>query len=120
MNADIGLIGLAVMRQNLALNMGDNGFAVVVHNRTTATTDEFIACPAQGTKVIGCHSLEELVNQLKSPRIVMLIVKAGDVVDQYIDKLVPLLSNGDIIVDGGNPQFTDTNRRTATLKDKAR
>ena len=118
MKADIGLIGLAVMGQNLVLNMNDHGYKVAVHNRTSATTDEFLAGPAKGTKVIGAHSLEELVNSLNSPRIVMLMVKAGDVVDQYIDKLVPLLSAGDIIVDGGNSLYTDTNRRTATLKDK--
>jgi 6-phosphogluconate dehydrogenase len=117
MKADIGLIGLAVMGQNLVLNMDDHGYKVAVHNRTAATTDEFLAGPAQGTKVIGAHTLEELVASLKSPRIVMLMVKAGDVVDQYIDKLVPLLSAGDIIVDGGNSLYTDTNRRTATLKD---
>jgi 6-phosphogluconate dehydrogenase len=118
MKADIALIGLAVMGQNLVLNMNDHGYKVAVHNRTSTTTDEFLAGPAKGTQVIGAHSLEELVNSLNSPRIVMLMVKAGDVVDQYIDKLVPLLSAGDIIVDGGNSLYTDTNRRTATLKEK--
>jgi 6-phosphogluconate dehydrogenase len=118
MKADIGLIGLAVMGQNLVLNMNDHGYKVAVHNRTSATTDEFLAGPAKATKVIGAQSLEELVNSLNSPRIVMLMVKAGEVVDQYIDKLVPLLSAGDIIVDGGNSLFTDTNRRTAALKEK--
>jgi 6-phosphogluconate dehydrogenase len=118
MKADIALIGLAVMGQNLVLNMNDHGYKVAVHNRTSTTTDEFLAGPAKGTQVIGAHSLQELVDSLKSPRIVMLMVKAGDVVDQYIDKLVPLLSAGDIIVDGGNSLYTDTNRRTATLKEK--
>jgi len=118
MKADIGLIGLAVMGQNLVLNMNDHGYKVAVFNRTTSAVDEFMAGPAKGTQVIGTHSLEELVNSLASPRIVMLMVKAGDVVDQYIDKLVPLLSTGDIIVDGGNSLFTDTNRRTHTLKEK--
>jgi len=118
MKADIGLIGLAVMGQNLVLNMNDHGYKVAVHNRTSATTDEFLAGPAKDTQITGAHSLEELVNGLNSPRIVMLMVKAGDVVDQYIDKLVPLLSSGDIIVDGGNSLFTDTNRRTAALKEK--
>jgi 6-phosphogluconate dehydrogenase len=118
MKADIGLIGLAVMGQNLVLNMNDHGYKVAVHNRTSATTDEFLAGPANGTQVIGAHSLEDLVNSLKSPRIVMLMVKAGDVVDQYIDKLVPLLAAGDIIVDGGNSLYTDTNRRTVALKEK--
>lgn len=118
MKADIGLIGLAVMGQNLVLNMNDHGYKVAVHNRTRATTDEFLAGPAKGTKVIGAHTLEELVGSLNSPRIVMLMVKAGEVVDQYIDKLVPLLAAGDIIVDGGNSLFTDSNRRTAALKEK--
>jgi 6-phosphogluconate dehydrogenase len=118
MKADIGLIGLAVMGQNLVLNMNDHGYKVAVHNRTSATIDEFLAGPAKDTQVTGAHTLEELVNSLNSPRIVMLMVKAGDVVDQYIDKLVPLLSAGDIIVDGGNSLFTGTNRRTAALKDK--
>jgi 6-phosphogluconate dehydrogenase len=118
MKADIGLIGLAVMGQNLVLNMNDHGYKVAVFNRTTSAVDEFMAGPAKGTQVIGTHSLEELVNSLASPRIVMLMVKAGDVVDQYIDKLVPLLSAGDIIVDGGNSLYTDTDRRTHTLKEK--
>jgi 6-phosphogluconate dehydrogenase len=118
MKANIGLIGLAVMGQNLVLNMNDHGFKVAVFNRTTSTVDEFLEGPAKGTQVVGTHSLEELVDSLESPRIVMLMVKAGDVVDQYIDKLVPLLSAGDIIVDGGNSLFTDTNRRTAALKEK--
>jgi len=118
MKANIGLIGLAVMGQNLVLNMNDHGFKVAVYNRTTSTVDEFLDGPAKGTEVVGTRSLEELVDSLESPRIVMLMVKAGEVVDQYIDKLVPLLSAGDIIVDGGNSLFTDTNRRTASLKEK--
>jgi 6-phosphogluconate dehydrogenase len=115
MKAHIGLIGLAVMGQNLVLNMNDHGFKVAVFNRTTSAVDNFLADAAKGTQVIGTHSLEELVNSLESPRIVMLMVKAGEVVDAYIEKLVPLLSAGDIIVDGGNSLFTDTNRRTAAL-----
>jgi len=118
MKANIGLIGLAVMGQNLVLNMNDHGFKVAVYNRTTSVVDEFLAGPAQGTAVVGTHSLKQLVESLESPRIVMLMVKAGEVVDQYIDKLVPLLSAGDIIVDGGNSLFTDTNRRTLALKEK--
>jgi len=118
MKADIGLIGLAVMGQNLVLNMNDHGFQVAVFNRTTSTVDEFLAGPAKDTQVIGTHSLEELVASLASPRVVMLMVKAGEVVDQYIDKLIPLLSAGDIIVDGGNSLFTDTNRRTQYLQEK--
>ncbi len=117
MKANIGLIGLAVMGQNLVLNMDDHGFRVAVFNRTTSTVDEFLTGPAQNTQVIGTHSLEELVDSLVSPRVVMLMVKAGEVVDQYIDKLVPLLSAGDIIVDGGNSLFTDTNRRTKDLQE---
>ncbi len=116
MKANIGLIGLAVMGQNLVLNMNDHGFKVAVYNRTTSTVDEFLDGPAKDTLVVGTHSLEALVDSLASPRIVMLMVKAGEVVDLYIDKLVPLLSAGDIIVDGGNSLFTDTNRRTADLK----
>ncbi|HAJ71164.1 MAG TPA: phosphogluconate dehydrogenase (NADP(+)-dependent, decarboxylating) [Methylophilaceae bacterium] len=118
MAAHIGLIGLAVMGQNLVLNMNDHGFNVAVFNRTTSVVDEFLNDAAKGTNVIGTHSLEELVESLQTPRIVMLMVKAGDVVDQYIDKLIPLLSEGDIIVDGGNSLFTDTNRRTALLSEK--
>jgi 6-phosphogluconate dehydrogenase len=118
MKANIGLIGLAVMGQNLVLNMNDHGFKVAVFNRTTTTVDEFLEGPAKNTQVIGTHSLEELVDSLESPRIVMLMVKAGEVVDQYIDKLTPLLSAGDIIIDGGNSLFTDTNRRTAALEEK--
>jgi len=118
MKANIGLIGLAVMGQNLVLNMNDHGFKVAVYNRTTSAVDEFLDGPAKNTRIIGTHSLEELIDSLESPRIIMLMVKAGEVVDQYIDKLVPLLSAGDIIVDGGNSLFTDTNRRTLSLKEK--
>lgn len=118
MKANIGLIGLAVMGQNLVLNMNDHGFRVAVFNRTTSTADEFLNGPAKSTQIIGTHSLEDMVNSLESPRIIMLMVKAGVVVDQYIDKLLPLLSSGDIIIDGGNSLFTDTTRRTLSLKEK--
>ena len=118
MKANIGLIGLAVMGQNLVLNMNDHGIKVAVYNRTLSTVDEFLAGPAKDSAVIGTHSLEELVASLEAPRIVMLMVKAGEVVDQYIEKLVPLLEGGDIIVDGGNSLFTDTNQRTARLAEK--
>jgi len=118
MKAQIGLIGLAVMGQNLVLNMNDHGFKVSVFNRTTSVVDEFLNDAAKGTNVIGTHSLEEFVESIQTPRVVMLMVKAGDVVDQYIDKLIPLLSKGDIIVDGGNSLYTDTNRRTATLAEQ--
>lgn len=116
--ADIGLIGLAVMGQNLVLNMNDHGYTVAVYNRTVSKVDDFLAGPASGTKVIGTHSLEEFVQKLKRPRRVMLMVKAGDPVDEFIDLCVPLLEPGDIIIDGGNSLFTDSNRRCKTLKEK--
>jgi len=118
MKANIGLIGLAVMGQNLVLNMNDHGFKVAVFNRTTSKVDEFINGPAKDTEIVGTHSLEELVDNLETPRKVMLMVKAGDVVDHYIEKLLPLLSTGDIIIDGGNSHYLDTNRRTEYLKEK--
>jgi len=118
MKAHIGLIGLAVMGQNLVLNMNDHGFTVAVYNRTTSKVDEFLIGPAKDTAVIGTHSLKELVDSLETPRIIMLMVKAGGVVDQYINDLLPLLSHGDIIIDGGNSLFTDTHRRTQFLKEK--
>ncbi|MBL7202098.1 MAG: decarboxylating NADP(+)-dependent phosphogluconate dehydrogenase [Anaerolineae bacterium] len=116
--ADIGLIGLAVMGQNLVLNMDDHGFTVAVYNRTLARVDEFLEENAKGTKVIGTHSLEELVSVLKSPRRVMLMVKAGDPVDAFIDALIPHLEEGDIIIDGGNSNYNDTIRRTAYVESK--
>lgn len=116
--ADIGLIGLAVMGQNLVLNMNDHGYTVAVFNRTVSKVDDFLAGPAHGTRVIGTHSLEELVGKLKKPCRVMLMVKAGDPVDEFIDLLVPHLEAGDIIIDGGNSLFTDTNRRCRSLKEK--
>lgn len=118
MKANIGLIGLAVMGQNLVLNMNDHGFKVAVYNRTTSKVDEFLTGPASNTAVIGTHSLQELVNSLETPRIIMLMVKAGSVVDQYINDLLPLLSHGDILIDGGNSLFTDTHRRTQFLQGK--
>jgi len=116
--ADIGLIGLAVMGQNLVLNMNDHGYTVAVFNRTVSKVDEFLDGPAKGTKVIGCHTLNEFVQKLKRPRRVMLMVKAGDAVDEFIQHLVPLLERGDIIIDGGNSHFPDTNRRCQYLKNK--
>lgn len=113
--AEIGLIGLAVMGQNLVLNMADHGIRVAVFNRTTSKVDDFIDGPAKGTNIIGAYSLEELVSTLQTPRKVMMMVKAGSVVDSFIDQLLPLLSPGDIIIDGGNSLFTDTNRRTRAL-----
>jgi 6-phosphogluconate dehydrogenase len=116
--ADIGLIGLAVMGQNLVLNMNDHGYTVAVYNRTVSKVDDFLAGPAQGTRVIGTHSLEEFVRKLKRPRRVMLMVKAGEPVDEFIDLCLPLLEPGDIIIDGGNSLFTDSNRRCNALKEK--
>lgn len=116
--ADIGLIGLAVMGQNLVLNMNDHGFKVAVYNRTVSKVDEFLEGPAKGTRVIGTHSLEEFISTLKRPRRVMLMVKAGEAVDAFIDLCVPHLQPGDIIIDGGNSLFTDTNRRCRELKKK--
>ncbi|HSQ06385.1 MAG TPA: decarboxylating NADP(+)-dependent phosphogluconate dehydrogenase [Chromatiaceae bacterium] len=113
--ADIGLIGLAVMGQNLVLNMDDHGFRVAVFNRTTSKVDEFLAGPAAGTQVIGTHSLPELVAALVRARKLMLMVRAGAVVDQFIDALVPLLEPGDLIIDGGNSHFPDSVRRTRAL-----
>jgi len=116
--ADIGLIGLAVMGQNLVLNMNDHGYTVAVFNRTTSKVDDFLAQEAKGTKVIGTHSLEELVSNLKTPRRVFMLVKAGPAVDSLIESLLPLLEKGDIIIDGGNSHFPDTIRRTATVESK--
>jgi 6-phosphogluconate dehydrogenase len=118
MKAQIGLIGLAVMGQNLVLNMNDHGFKVAVYNRSFAKTEAFLQEAARDTAVIGTQSLAELVDCLESPRKIMLMVKAGAVVDEYIQQLVPLLSAGDIIIDGGNSLFTDSNRRTEALKEK--
>jgi 6-phosphogluconate dehydrogenase len=117
-DCDIGLIGLAVMGQNLVLNMNDHGFKVCVFNRTTSKVDEFLAQEAKGTQVEGSHSIEEMCSRLKSPRRVMIMVKAGDVVDKTIDSIVPFLEKGDIIIDGGNSLFTDSNRRTKDLAAK--
>ena len=114
--ADIGLVGLAVMGQNLVLNMNDHGFKVAVFNRTTSIVDEFVEGTAKGTKVIGTHSLEELVSVLERPRRVMLLVKAGSPVDDFIAALMPLLEEGDIIIDGGNSNYQDTIRRTREVE----
>jgi 6-phosphogluconate dehydrogenase len=116
--ADIGLIGLAVMGQNLVLNMDDHGFTVAVYNRTTSKVDRFLADEARGTRVIGTHSLGELTANLKRPRRVMMMIKAGDPVDKTIESLLPYLEPGDIIIDGGNSHFPDTIRRTKYLESK--
>lgn len=114
-NADIGLIGLAVMGQNLVLNMADNGFTVAVFNRTTSKVDDFIAGPAADKSIVGTHSLEAFCQSLKAPRCIMLMVKAGSAVDDFIERLKPHLDDGDIIIDGGNSLYTDTQRRVDSL-----
>ena len=103
---DIGLIGLAVMGQNLVLNMDEHGYKVAVFNRTTSKVDDFIGDQAKGTQVVGAHSVEELCALLKPPRRVMMMVKAGEVVDQTIAQLLPHLEKGDIVIDGGNSLYT--------------
>jgi 6-phosphogluconate dehydrogenase len=116
--ADIALIGLAVMGQNLILNMNDHGFIVVAYNRTVEKVDHFLANEAKGTKVLGAHSIPEMVAQLKKPRRVMLMVKAGKPVDEFIEQLLPVLEAGDIIIDGGNSLFEDTIRRAKYVESK--
>src|SRR5256886_9428502 len=117
-NADIALIGLAVMGQNLILNMNDHGNVVAAFNRTVSKVDDFLAKEAKGTNVIGARSIEEMVSCLKRPRRVMLMVKAGKPVDEFIEQLIPHLAPGDIIIDGGNSLFEDTNRRAKYVESK--
>ena len=116
--SDIGLIGLAVMGENLVLNMESKGFRVSVFNRTVEKVDKFINGRGAGKNFYGAHSLEDLVQSLASPRKVFLMVKAGQAVDDFIEKLIPLLDPGDIIIDGGNTHFPDTARRTAYVESK--
>jgi 6-phosphogluconate dehydrogenase len=113
--ADIGLIGLGVMGQNLVLNMNDHGFKVAAYNRSSEKTAEFLNGAAKGTQVVGTYSLAEQVDSLQAPRKIMLMVKAGAVVDIYLNALLPLLQPGDIVIDGGNSLFTDTRRRMQVL-----
>ena len=113
--ADIGVVGLAVMGQNLALNINDKGFTVAVYNRTSTKVDEFMQGPANGTRIIACHDLKAFTESLQKPRRVMLMVKAGNVVDSFIQQLLPYLEKGDIIIDGGNSLFNDSDRRTQEL-----
>ncbi|MGC9360416.1 MAG: NADP-dependent phosphogluconate dehydrogenase [Anaerolineae bacterium] len=115
MTYDIGLVGLAVMGQNLALNMERNGYSVAVYNRTTERMREFVEQRGQGKNIVGCETLEELVEALDRPRRIMLMVKAGDPVDAVIEQLRPLLAPGDLIIDGGNSFFKDTERRATSL-----
>ena len=116
--ADIGLIGLAVMGENLVMNMESKGFTVAVYNRTTSKVDDFISGRAKGKNIIGCHSLEELIENLEKPRKVFMMIKAGQAVDGMIEQLIPLMEEGDIIIDGGNSHFPDTIRRTAYVESK--
>ena len=116
--ADIGLIGLAVMGQNLVLNLNDHGYTVAVFNRTVSKVDDFLSGEARGTRVLGAHSLDELVRMLKRPRRVMLMVKAGWPVDEFIRQLLDHLEPGDIIIDGGNSNYEDTRRRVSHVESK--
>ncbi|MBK8742290.1 MAG: decarboxylating NADP(+)-dependent phosphogluconate dehydrogenase [Betaproteobacteria bacterium] len=116
--ADIALIGLAVMGQNLILNMNDHGYTVVAYNRTVSKVDDFLANEAKGTNIIGAHSLAEMAALLKRPRRVMLMVKAGPAVDEFIEQLLAVLEPGDIIIDGGNSLFDDTTRRTGYVESR--
>ncbi|KAJ1918139.1 phosphogluconate dehydrogenase (decarboxylating) gnd1 [Mycoemilia scoparia] len=116
--ADIGLIGLAVMGQNLILNMNDHGFVVCAFNRTVSKVDQFLANEAKGTNIVGAHSVEEFCAKLKRPRKIMLLVKAGSAVDAFIDSLLPHLEEGDIIIDGGNSHYPDSQRRYEQLSKK--
>lgn len=116
--SDIGLIGLAVMGENLVMNMESKGFTVSVYNRTTEKVTRFIEGRAKGKNIVGTYSLEELVQSLEKPRKVMMMIKAGEAVDSMIDQLIPILEEGDIIIDGGNSHFPDTSRRTAYVESK--
>lgn len=116
--ADIGLIGLAVMGENLVLNMESKGFTVAVFNRTVAKVDKFVDGRGKGKNFIAAHSIEELCRSLKRPRKVMLLVKAGQAVDDFIEQLIPFLEPGDVIIDGGNTHFPDTVRRMKYVESK--
>ncbi len=116
--ADIGLVGLAVMGENLVLNMESKGFSVAVFNRTIAKVENFVNGRGKDENIIGCSSIEELVDNISSPRKIMMMVKAGNVVDAFIEQILPLLDEGDILIDGGNSHFPDTIRRTAMLAEK--
>ena len=116
--ADFGLIGLAVMGENLALNIESRGNSVAVFNRTTSVMEEFVAGRAKGKKFVGCRSIPELVGAVKSPRKIMMMVKAGQPVDDLIEQLLPHLSPGDVLIDGGNEHYTNTERRTKYIESK--
>ena len=116
--SNIGVAGLAVMGENLVLNMASKGFSVSVFNRTSAKVDTFLAGRAKGKSISGFHSVKDFVNSLKRPRKVMMMLKAGSVVDGFIEQLLPFLEEGDIVIDGGNSNFHDTERRVAALAEK--
>jgi 6-phosphogluconate dehydrogenase len=115
-SCDIGLVGLAVMGENLALNIASRGYSIAVFNRTTSVTDAFTGGRGKQPTVVGCHTLQDLVAALKPPRKVMMMVKAGPAVDELIKTLIPLLSKGDVIIDGGNTHYADTERRTKEVE----
>ena len=117
-NADIGLIGLAVMGENLVLNMESKGFSVAVFNRTTSKVDAFVQGRGAGKKITGCHDLKALAAALSKPRKAMIMVKAGEAVDETIEHLLGVFEKGDIIIDGGNSNYQDTMRRTAYVESK--
>src|SRR6516165_6377086 len=116
--ANIGLVGLAVMGENLVLNLESKGYAVAVFNRTTSKVDAFLAGRAKGKRIIGTHALAELVAALEVPRKIMIMVQAGAPTDDVINQVVPLLLPGDIVIDGGNAHYPDTTRRTRALAAK--
>ncbi len=116
--ANIGLVGLAVMGENLVLNMESNGFSVAVYNRTVEKVDRFVEGRARGKNIIGTRSVQELVDSLEKPRKIMVMVKAGKPVDAFIDQVIPYLEEGDIIIDGGNSNYHDTIRRTEYVESK--
>ncbi len=116
--ADIGLVGLAVMGENLVLNMESKGFTVAVYNRTTEKVDNFVSGRGKDKNIIGTRNLQELVDSLEKPRKIMIMVKAGQPVDDFIDQIIPYLDKGDVLIDGGNTHFPDTNRRTAYLENQ--
>jgi 6-phosphogluconate dehydrogenase len=118
--ADIAVVGLAVMGENLILNMESKGFTVACYNRTVSKVDDFVNGRAKGKNIIGCHSVEELVASLKTPRKVMVMVKAGKPVDAFIDQILPHLEDGDILIDGGNSHFPDTIRRTEYVESQGK
>ncbi|MGA7278741.1 MAG: NAD(P)-binding domain-containing protein, partial [Desulfocapsaceae bacterium] len=115
--ARIGVAGLAVMGENLVMNMASKGFPVAVFNRTTSKTDAFLAGRAQGLPIQGAHRLEDFVASLQRPRRVMMMLRAGEVIDHFIDRLLELLEPGDIIIDGGNSNFQDTRRRLTRVEE---